>query len=85
MKTLSLHSKRALNKINTIFAKCDDIPLSVGLELYDKLVIPILLAGSKVWICEYREEIEPVQRKYCKMLLGVVSTTSKDVLSEVGK
>jgi hypothetical protein len=86
LKTLALQSKRALIKINTIFGKCGDMPLSIGLELFDKLVVPILLYGSEVWGCEYREEIEIVQRKYCKLLLGVASSTSNDVvLGEVGR
>ena len=86
LKTLSLQSKRALIKINAIFGKCGDMPISIGLELFDKLVVPILLYGSEVWGCEYRDEIELVQRKYCKILLGVSSNTSNDVvLGEVGR
>ena len=63
-----------------------DIPVSLGLELFDKLVAPILLYGSDVWGYKYRDSIEIIQRKYCKMLLGVSSSTQNDmVMGELGR
>jgi len=53
LKTLSLQSNRALIKINTIFDICGDMPVSIGLELFDKLVVPILLYESELWGYEY--------------------------------
>jgi hypothetical protein len=86
LKTLSLQSKRALIKINAIFGACGDMPVYLGLELFDKLVLPILLYGSELWGYEYREEIEIVQRKYCKRLLCVASNTPNSiVLGELGR
>lgn len=85
LKTLCLQSKRALIKINSIFGKCGDLPVSLGLELFDRLVVPILLYGSEVWGCEYRDEVELVHRKFCRILLGVSSRTPNDiVLGELG-
>ena len=80
LKTIALQSNRAILKINAIFGKCGDMPVSLGLELFDKLVVPILLYGSDIWAYEYRDSIEIVQRKYCKMLLGVSSSTQNDVV-----
>ena len=61
------------------------MPVSLGLELFDKLVVPILLYGSEIWGYEYRYSIKIVQRNYCKMLLGVSSSTQNDVvMGELG-
>ena len=86
LKIIASQSQRALLKINAIFGKCGDMPVSLGLELFDKLVVPILLYGSEVWGYEYRDSIEKVQRKYCKLLLGIASSTPNDVvLGELGR
>ena len=86
LKTIALQSNRAILKINAIFGKCGDMPVSLGLELFDKLVVPMLLYGSDIWGYEYRYSMEIVQRKYCKMLLGVSSSTQNDVvLGELGR
>ena len=73
-------------KIRSISHACGDMPVKLGLELFDKLVMPILLYGSEVWGCEIRDRIEAVQRRYCRTLLGVNSQTQNDiVLAECGR
>ena len=65
--------------IRSIYHVCGDMPVKHWLELFDKLVMSILLYGSEVWGCEIRDRIEVVQRKYCRTLLGVNSRTQNDI------
>ena len=86
LQTLADQSRKGVMKIRSISHACGDMPIKLGLELFDKLVMPILLYGSEVWGCEIRDRIEAVQRKYCRTLLGVNSRTQNDiVLAECGR
>ena len=52
----------------------------------DKLAVHIMLYGSEMWRCKYREEIGRVQRTDCKMLFGLTSSTPNYVvLREVAR
>ena len=68
-------------KIRSISHACGDMPVKLGLELFDKLVMPILLYGSEVWGCEIRDRIEAVQRKYCRTPTWCELSNSKMTLS----
>ena len=47
----------------------------VGYKLFDSFVSPILDYGCELWSNEHIDELERVQLKYLKMLLGVKSST----------
>ena len=46
------------------------------MELFDKMIAPILMYGSEIWGFKEAENIESVQNEYCKQILGVPSYTS---------
>ena len=56
------------------------------LELFDKLITPILNYGSKVWGFKQSNAIERVHLQFCKRLVGVKKTTQNDfVCGELGR
>ena len=56
------------------------------LELFDKLVSPILSYASEVWGFCQANAIERVHMQFCKKLLGVKKTTQNDfVYGELGR
>ncbi len=62
------------------------LPISLSLDLFDKLVVPILLYGSEIWSFTCRGSIERVQNKFCKYLLSVsYNTSNAAVLGDLGR
>ena len=56
------------------------------LDLFDKLVTPILLYGSEIWAYENNDVIEKLHIRYCKYILNVnKSTISLMVYGELGR
>ncbi len=56
------------------------------LDLFDKLIVPILQYGSEVWGFTQAHNIERVQLSFCKNLLGVKQCTQNDfIYGEVGR
>ena len=56
------------------------------LELFDKLVSPILNFGSEVWGFYKSSSIETVHLQFCKKILGVKQSTQNDfVYGELGR
>ena len=45
------------------------------LNLFDSLVVPILLYGSEVWGIYQYKEIENIHIKCCKIMLGMIKQT----------
>ena len=48
------------------------------MELFDKLISPILNYGSEVWGFHDAPEIEKVHLKFCKNILGVKTSVQTD-------
>ena len=60
-------------------------PLHV-LDLFDKLISPILNYGSEVWCFHKAPAIEAVHLQFCKKLLGVKQSTQNDfIYGELGR
>ena len=56
------------------------------LELFDKLILPILNYGGEVWGFSQANVIERVHLQFCKLLLGVKKTTQNDfIYGELGR
>jgi len=56
------------------------------LKLFDMLVRPILLYGSKIWGEKTNEQIESVQRRFCRYVLGLpLTATNAAKLGESGR
>ena len=47
------------------------LPVDLALELFDHLVVPVMLYGCEVWGFENIKDLEVLQRKFIKLLLGV--------------
>lgn len=56
------------------------------LDLFDKLILPILNYGGEVWGFSKAESIERVHLQFCKQLLGVKIQTQNDfIYGELGR
>ena len=61
------------------------LPVDIVLELFDQLVIPVMLYGSEGWCFSDITHIEVLYRKFLKELLGVNRcTTNAMVYGETG-
>ena len=84
--TLSGQAQKAIFKINKYLYRFTFISPKHKLELFDKLVTPILNYGSEVWGFIQGNAIERVHLQFCKQLLGVKKTTQNDfVYGELGR
>ena len=68
---LSGQALKAIYKLKSYVNKFTDLSVSHMLDLFDKLILPILYQGSKVWGFSKEETIEWVYLQFCKHLLGV--------------
>ena len=76
-KRMSQQARRAMFKILKDTRHIGMIPPEVAFQLFDALVLPILEYSSEVWFTNKEiPEIEKVQLKYLKIILGVHSNTS---------
>ena len=56
------------------------------MDLFDKIVLPILLYGSEIWGFENLDILERVHLKFCKLILHLKQTTpSFIVYAELGR
>ena len=55
--------------------KFHNLSISCQLDLFDKVVKPILLYGCELWGLSNCNIIERVHLKYCKLLLNLKSST----------
>ena len=84
--TLSGQAQKAIFKMNKYLYRFTFISPKHKLELFDKLVTPILNYGSEVWGFIQGNAIERVHLQFCKQLLGVKKTTQNDfVYGELGR
>ena len=51
------------------------LPIDIQLELFDHLILPILLYGSEIWGFDNISQIETFFLRFCKELLGVHRST----------
>ena len=66
--------------------KYNNLSISCQLDLFDKIVKPILLYGSEVWGFRNCCILERVHLKFCKLLLNIkTSTASCLVYGELGR
>ena len=70
-----------LNKVKIL-----RLPVDLALELFDYLVLPIVIYGSEVWGYSNIEQLEVLHRKFMKILLGVKCHTPNCMIyGETGK
>ena len=84
--TLSGQAQKAIFKLNGCVYQFSDITPRHILNLFDKLVAPILNYGSEVWGFCKANHIERVHMKFCKHLLGVKQSTQNNfVYGDLGR
>ena len=63
-----------------------NLPIDIVLDLFDKMILPILLYGCEIWGFENLESIEVFYRKFLKYILKVNSQTANCmVYGETGR
>ena len=78
-------AKRAMYSI-MIKSKKLRLPIDIQLELFDRLVVPIMIYGSEVWGFENLKQIKAVHTQYCKHLLKLRKNTMNCMtLGELGR
>lgn len=86
LNTLAGQAQKAIFKLNKYLHKFTFISPRHKLELFDKLILPILNYGGEVWGFSQANIIERVHLQFCKSLLGVKKTTQNDfVYGELGR
>ena len=86
LATLSGQALKAIFKMNKYLYKFTNISVKHRLELFDKLVAPVLNYGSEVWGFQNADTIERVHMKFCKTILGVKKSTQNDfIYGELGR
>ena len=77
---------KAMFSMNKYLHKFTDISVLHRLELFDKLVSPILNYSCEVWGFIEGSAIERVHMQFCKRFLGVKRTTQNDfIYGELGR
>ena len=77
---------KALFKLKSNLVKFTNISVSHSLELFDKLIEPILNYGCEVWGLNNSIQIERIHLRYCKQVLGVRTQTQNNfIYGELGR
>ena len=72
----------AFFKLNKYLFNFTNISIKHRLELFDKLVLPILNYGCEVWGFHMANNIERVHTQYCKNILSVKRSTQNNLCME---
>ena len=84
--TLAGQAQKAIFQINKYLYKFTFLSPRHKLDLFDKLILPILNYGSEVWGFSQANAIERVHLQFCKRLLGVKKMTQNDfIYGELGR
>ena len=84
--TLAGQAQKAIFQLYRYLYKFTDVHVSHVLELFDKLIRPILEYGAEVWGLSQAKCIERVHLQFCKKLLGVKQSTQNDfIYGETGR
>ena len=77
---------KAINMLKMLNGKCHGLPYSVVFNIFDTTVLPVLTYASEVWGYKLHQNVENVQIRFCRYLLGVGSRTPNvAVLGECGR
>ena len=83
---LAGQAQKAIFKLNNYLYKFTNITPRHRLELFDKLVTPILNYSCEVWGFCKADKIERVHMHFCKQVLGVKFSTQNDfIYGELGR
>ena len=77
-KTLAGQALKAIFTLNKYTHKFTVLKPAHILDLFDKLIAPILNYGSEVWGFNNSKAVETVHLSFCKRMIGVKQTTQND-------
>ncbi|XP_053395382.1 uncharacterized protein LOC123523921 isoform X1 [Mercenaria mercenaria] len=84
--TLAGQATKAMYKLKSALVKYPGMPIKSQLELFDKLILPILNYGSEIWGLNESMVLERVHLSFCKRLLGVkIQTQNNFIYGELGR
>ena len=84
--TLSGQSMKAIFKLNKLIYNFPGISVEHRLNLFDKLILPIINCGAEIWGFHTGDCIEKVHLQFCKPLLSVKRSSKNDfVYGELGR
>ena len=84
--TLSEQANKAVYMLYRRISSFSNLKPDFMLDLFDKLIVPILNYGCEVWGHHDAPNIEQVHLKFCKNILGVRKSTQNDfVYGELGR
>ena len=84
-KTLAGQALKAIFTLNKYLIKFSSLKVSHVLDLFDRLIAPILNYSSEVWGFQKSKDIDVVHLHFCKKLLGIKRTTQNDfIYGELG-
>ena len=79
---------RASRAMFSLLKKCNtkNIPLDIMIDLFDKLILPIITYGCEMWGFGNNDLVRKLQLKYYKIVLKLrQSTPSQMIFGEIGK
>ena len=83
---LAGRAQKAIFKLSKYLYKFTYIKPKHKIELFDKLITPILNYGCEIWGFKQANVLERVHLQFCKRLLGVKKSTQNDfVYGELGR
>ena len=86
VSTLSSQAEKAIFMLKRFIKFHGAITTKLAIDLFDKIVVPILLYGSEIWGTKTYNAVEVVHRKYLKYLLSLsYSTSNAAVMGELGR
>lgn len=84
-KSLAIQAEKALHYVKSVIHK-RNTPAKTMLQIFDRMIAPILYYGAELWGYEPCQQIENIQIKFCRYLLGVnTHTPNAAVLGELGR
>ena len=69
IKTLAQLANKAIMIIRNIQHLCGNIPVNVYFNLFDKMILPIMLYSAEVWGYTIRPDIEKVHINFVNIFL----------------
>ena len=56
-------------------ARKDRLPIDIQFDLFDKLVMPVILYGCEIWGYKNLEILEKLHLKFCKIVMKLKNST----------
>lgn len=79
-ESLSGQALKAIFKMKSYINQFTDLSVSHTLDIFDKLILPILNYGAEIWGFSNAEKLEKVHLQFCKQLLCVKTQTQNNFI-----